>query len=264
MSIGTFSDFKMTEASDTNTLNKKLPWHPALAVVFIVVIFFVAQAIAALIISIYPATQHWSSTEANNWLSGSATAQFVYTVLAYGIMLAAIYVFMKHYKTRADAIGLKQLRLSDPGYGLLAVPVYYILALLALAVVHALVPAINLNTTQEVGFQAAHSGVALILAFVSLVVIPPVAEEIMMRGFLYGSLKSRLPQYAAVIITSIIFAGAHLDEGNGGLLWTAFVQFFFLSLVLIYLREKTDSLWASITLHGFNNFIAFGTLFLWH
>ena len=41
---------------------------------------------------------------------------------------------------------------------------------------------------------------------------------------------------------------------------TAFV----LSLVLIYLREKTGSLWASITLHAIKNGVAFVALFALH
>ena len=39
---------------------------------------------------------------------------------------------------------------------------------------------------------------------------------------------------------------------------------FILSLVLIYLREKTGGLWASITLHAFKNGVAFVALFALH
>ena len=36
------------------------------------------------------------------------------------------------------------------------------------------------------------------------------------------------------------------------------------NLVLIYLREKTGSLWASITLHACKNGVAFAALFVFH
>jgi len=46
------------------------------------------------------------------------------------------------------------------------------------------------------------------------------------------------------------------------LLWVAGIDTFILSLVLIYLREKTDSLYASIGLHMLKNTIAFLGLFV--
>ena len=87
----------------------------------------------------------------------------------------------------------------------------------------------------------------------------------MVRGFLYSSFKKGLPTAAAVIVTSAIFASAHLPEGGGGgLLWIAAVDTFILSLVLIYLREKTGALWASMTLHALKNGVAFVALFALH
>jgi membrane protease YdiL (CAAX protease family) len=69
----------------------------------------------------------------------------------------------------------------------------------------------------------------------------------------------------AVILTSLIFASAHLPEGGAaGLLYIAALDTFILSLVLIYLREKTGGLWASITLHAIKNGIAFVALFVLH
>ena len=100
--------------------------------------------------------------------------------------------------------------------------------------------------------------------FISLVVLPPIVEEILVRGFLYTSLRKYLPRIWAVIIASALFAAAHLPEGNSGagLLWVAAVDTFILSAVLIYLREKTDKLWASMMVHGMKNGIAFLSLFV--
>lgn len=87
----------------------------------------------------------------------------------------------------------------------------------------------------------------------------------MVRGFLYTTLKKALKPIWAVLLTSALFAAAHLSEGgSSGLLWIGALDTFVLSLVLIYLREKTGGLWASITLHAIKNGIAFVTLFLLH
>jgi hypothetical protein len=87
----------------------------------------------------------------------------------------------------------------------------------------------------------------------------------MVRGFLYSSLKKALPVVWAVVLTSGIFAIAHLSGGGAtGPLYIAALDTFVLSLVLIYLREKTGGLWASITLHAIKNGIAFMALFVFH
>lgn len=241
-----------------------MPWSALTALLFTVVIFLAASTVAALIISIYPALQHWTNTQANDWLKDSIGVQFVFTLLAYGLMLGAVYAFVRQYKAGWRDIGLERPCWRDLGYALLALPVYYFIAAAALALTRLVLPGLDLTATQEVGFQSARTALSLAAAFVSLVIIPPFVEEVLMRGFLYGSLKQSMVPGLAAVITSVLFAAAHLGEGSGGLLWTAAIQFFFLSLVLIYLREKTGSLWAPIWLHVFNNFLAFGSIFLWH
>jgi membrane protease YdiL (CAAX protease family) len=90
-------------------------------------------------------------------------------------------------------------------------------------------------------------------------------EEILFRGFLYSGLKKSLPKIWAVLLTCTIFAAPHLLEGgSSGLLWVAGIDTFILSLVLIWLREKTGRLYASMGLHALKNFIAFASLFLLH
>ena len=65
---------------------------------------------------------------------------------------------------------------------------------------------------------------------------------------LTAALEGRI---AAARLGDELFAVAHLPEGGAaGPLYIAALDTFVLSLVLIYLREKTGSLWASITLHA--------------
>jgi membrane protease YdiL (CAAX protease family) len=87
----------------------------------------------------------------------------------------------------------------------------------------------------------------------------------MMRGLLYSSLRKAMPVVTAGVVTSALFAIAHLPEGgSGGPLYIAALDTFVLGLVLVYLRQKTDGLWASMSLHALKNGIAFIALFLVH
>lgn len=74
--------------------------------------------------------------------------------------------------------------------------------------------------------------------------------------------KKGLRVLPAAIVTSLIFAVGHLAESSQGPLYVAAIDTFVLSLVLIYLREKTGRLWASIGLHAIKNAIAFVTVFV--
>lgn len=242
----------------------RVPWNGWLGVVFVIVLFYVAQVIASLLVALYAQAHHWTSSYIQSWLANSIAAQFVYVVIAEGLTLLGLYLFMRRYKFDFGKLGLRRFRPQDAGYALLAIPAYYGLAIVALVVAHIFIPDINAGGNQQVGFTDAHSLAQLVMTFISLVILPPFTEEVMVRGFLYGSLKKVTSRVVAVVVTSIIFAAAHLGEGSAGLLWTAAVQFFVLSLVLIYLREKTQGLWAPILLHAANNTIAFVTLFLIH
>jgi len=249
---------KRPPASDIN-------WNPWLGVVFVVVVYFVSQLIAGSLVTLYPLSMHWSNARATDWLNNSIGAQFAYVLMAEVLVIGSVYWFLRFRKLGLAAIGLKRPRWSDPVYGLAALPLYFILYLLAVTVVSHFVPSLNINEQQQLGFNNVHGAEPLILTFISLVILPPLAEEIMVRGFLYSSLKKAMPMAGAVIATSAIFAAAHLPEGGAaGPLYIAALDTFVLSLVLIYLREKTGSLWASITLHALKNGIAFTALFALH
>jgi membrane protease YdiL (CAAX protease family) len=242
-----------------------VPWNPWLGVAFLVAVYYASQIMAGVLVSVYPAARHLSHTEALDWISGSVWAQFVFVALAEAFAIGAVYLFLRLYKAGFRLIGLRRPRYSDVVYGVLAVPVYFLLYALAVGVVSYLVPGLNVDQKQQLGFDDVHGQLALVLTFISLVVLPPLAEEIMMRGFLYSTLRKAMPVIAAAIITSVLFAIAHLPEGGAaGPLYIAAIDTFVLSLVLVYLRERTGGLWASMTLHASKNCIAFVLLFVLH
>jgi membrane protease YdiL (CAAX protease family) len=206
---------------------------------------------------------HWTPTHATNWLNNSVAAQFVYILLAESFTVGSIYLFLKHYSLKLKDLGLKKPRWADPLYALAAAPVYFVLYLLSVGAISHFVPSLNVNEQQQIGFNSVHGAPQLIMTFISLVILPPLAEEIMVRGFIYSSLRKAMRLVPAALLTSLLFASAHLPEGGAaGPLYIAAIDTFVLSLVLIYLREKTGSLWPCICLHALKNGIAFVALFV--
>ena len=251
--------------SKQQTTIPRVPWNPFVGVLFVVIVYFASQIIAGVLLTIYPFFRHWSHGRTLDWVNNSVGAQFAYILMAETLVVGAVYWFLRFYKQVFAIIGLRRLRWTDPLFGLALLPVYIILYLISVAVVSHFVPSLNVNQQQQLGFNNVSGSGALIMTFISLVVLPPLAEEIMIRGFLYSSLKKAMPTVWAVIATSAIFAAAHLPEGGAaGPLYIAAIDTFVLSLVLILLREITGSLWASITLHALKNGVAFVTLFVVH
>ncbi len=245
----------------TSTRAPGVKWNPWIGVLLVLVIYVFSQ-IVGLVVLIYPLLRHWSAAKSSSWLNNSTYAQFFYIIIVEAFTVLAVLQLLKWFKVDKKVIGLRRPRLKDPLYALLAIPVYYVVYIIAVGVLSTFIKGLNVSENQNVGFSSVHGAAQLIVTFISLVILPPIAEEILIRGFLYSSLKKGLPQITAAIVTSIIFASAHLPEGAAGLLWIGFVDTFILSIILIYLREKTDGLWAGMTLHGIKNGIAYFVLYL--
>lgn len=241
------------------------PWSWIHGLIGTVVSFYGSQQIASLLIGVYIGLQGWSDQQTDNWISGTS-AQFVYTVIVEAFTLAIIWLFIRKYGWTAikAGLGLRKIRWSDMGYMLVAFIVYYWLYITLLTVSSALFP-IDTNQEQDIGFEQAKSFLPLALTFISLVILPPIIEEIVFRGFLFGGLRKAFSPVVAALITSVIFALPHsLQSTDGSTLWNAAIDTFALSLVLCYLRVKTGALWAGIGLHAIKNLIAFLAIFVFH
>ncbi|HVC36626.1 MAG TPA: CPBP family intramembrane glutamic endopeptidase [Candidatus Dormibacteraeota bacterium] len=245
-----------------------LPWSAWIAPPFVIAVYglttlLIAPLFIELVARVYGWLRHWSVAQSNAWINSALVVQVLYGLLAYSIVLVALGLFLRHYHRSLADIGLKRFRGSDVLLGLMAVPVYYLFYILLLAIVTHFVPALNVNQQQDIGFSNVRGLVPLLLTFMSLVILPPLVEEILMRGYLFTSLRKKLNFGLAALITSLIFAAGHLPEGgSSGPLWVGALDTFTLSLVLCYLRQKSGSLWASITLHAIKNGIAFMALFI--
>jgi membrane protease YdiL (CAAX protease family) len=240
----------------------KISWKPLEAIGVTLAIYFVAQLVGGVIVYAVPAAFGWSSSHISHWLEHAVLGQFALITVVESFTLWFLYVFLKRRKTNFKALGLKDPRLTDIGYAAAGFLVYFVLYLAVVSIAKTLVPGLNVGQQQQVGFDNATHW-QLPLVFISLVILPPVVEELLVRGFLYSGLKKSLPKVWAVLIASGLFAVAHLQAGSGEpLLWIAAIDTFVLSLVLIYLRDKTGRLWASIGLHMLKNFVAFLALFV--
>ena len=236
-----------------------------MGVAFAVVIFIGSQFLVGLLLSLIPLAFGWSDTRTKAWFDSNLQAHIVFYVLLGALIIFATKYFLKWQGSDFKTIGLRRPKWTDPLYSLAVFPAYIVIFALITTLIKALVPSLNIVQAQDLGFSSNYYGVQLVLIAVALVVIAPVTEEIIFRGLIFGSLKKGTSLLGAAVITSLVFAAGHLLEGgSGGLLYIAAIDTFVLSLALVYLRQKTGGLWASIGLHALKNGVAFVSLFVLH
>lgn len=236
-------------------------YGPIPTVLITFLIFVVAQISAALLIGLAALIFGWNPAQAGETIQKNPWATFGFVFLVETVTLAMIYMFLQFRKANFRSLGISNFNISYVAIALVGVVVYFILNLIAVVVIKSIFPELKLVQDQNIGFDKSTQGLELVPVFLSLVILPPVTEEIVARGFLFGGLRTKLPFVAAAIITSIMFGAAHLGGSKDGLLWIVGIDTFVLSMVLCYLREKTGSLWPSIIVHAIKNGIAFVVLF---
>jgi len=96
-------------------------------------------------------------------------------------------------------------------------------------------------------------GNLLITFLVAVCIIAPIMEEFIFRGVLWWALEKFISPNLVLVITSILFAIAHLDTLH-------IIAVFPLGVLFGYLRQKTGSIWPPMIAHATNNILASITL----
>jgi membrane protease YdiL (CAAX protease family) len=177
---------------------------------------------------------------------------FLYLIQTF-VLLLPLYVILRiRHKSTDKDLELNPVKLkpfaANIGLGFL---LYYIIS--------AVVVQIQWSYEVEIpgyGDQESHiplfgeSMNGLIVGGVILVLIAPLAEEMLFRGFLYGTLKKYLKPFWAATLSSLIFGLFHME-------FTVIIPLFMLGMILCWVMERSKSLWTAVGFHMLNNAFAF-------
>jgi membrane protease YdiL (CAAX protease family) len=92
----------------------------------------------------------------------------------------------------------------------------------------------------------------LILGVITTILVAPILEEFIFRGFLFSQLKVTLGNWGAISLSSLAWTSLHFQYE----LKILFILFLF-GLILGFLRWKYNSLFLVMALHAINNLVAF-------
>lgn len=188
-----------------------------------------------------------------------ALISFVLSAVIYVLTLLLVvggpWLVLKR-KTSLKEVGLQR---AMSWKDLLIAPVglvsYFFLTFVLTTLSQYILPFIDLDQKQDVGFEGLTMQYEFIMAFITLVVIAPIAEEILFRGYLFGKLRKVAPLWIAILITSALFGLVHFA-------WNVGIDTFALSIMLCLVTVWSKSIWPAIMIHMAKNFIAFYFLFL--
>jgi membrane protease YdiL (CAAX protease family) len=220
---------------------------------WLVVCYFLADVVIFTTIDLLPFEIHSDDTVL------LATISALVYVVTLVILVGVPYINRKRLKLsdKIEAlVGLSQkIAWQDVKKAISTFILYMVVLVGVMSLFAFLFPELS-DQEQNLGFEkTGNSWWQLAVIFVSLVIVPPVAEELMMRGFLFGRLRQKLPFWAVSIIVSLMFALAHGQVNVA-------IDTFVLSLFLCNLREKTGAVWSPIIVHMLKNLLGFLLVFV--
>ena len=226
-------------------------WGPAQALGFGLLIYLGAQILAGIVIAVLASIDGQDITE---YYDGNLIlVSFISSAILGLGTVSLVYLATKKYGGW-KALKLGRFDLGDLGWAFPGYMLYFLISLVLFALISVLVTSVDLEQDQVLGFEDAASGMQIAVSFIALVIVAPIAEEILFRGYTYQGLRKRMHWLTAAVISSALFALAHMQLNVG-------MDTFALGVVACLLLEKTGSLWPSILLHAIKNSIAFYILF---
>jgi membrane protease YdiL (CAAX protease family) len=228
-----------------------VPWLPHEAVVAFLMTWLVIPI--ALILGLRELANHFAF--AYSWgqalAQSNITADFIFTLISGALSFATLVYFLRKYKVSWSKLGWRKFNLGRAalylaitiGLFLIAIPVIF-------ALVQLLDPSFNANQVQTNDFTSPTTNSAWYVSFLALVIVPPIIEETVFRGFVFPAFAKRWGVVIGAVLTSLLFGFAHL-QGNVS------VYTFVLSLILCFMYVRLRSIFPGMALHMINNYIAF-------
>jgi membrane protease YdiL (CAAX protease family) len=205
-----------------------------------------------------------SSLVANAAVQAAVAAGLGYTMAI--LLIIGTPLLTRRKKLDYKLLGVDRLpSWSDIGLGTLSVLPYFLLATVVVWLGTDILRFIDPTVGQQVSFTDLYLRIEYIVAFITLVVVAPLAEELLFRGYFQGKAVNKIGKVLGVIFVAIIFGLMHLigftDQGVV-LQWGAAADTFSLGIIVGVLRLITGSIWAGVILHALKNGIAYYFLFI--
>ena len=160
------------------------------------------------------------------------------------------------WRTSAKLLGVdRSLKWADIGLALSGIVFYFVAAVFVMWLVGEFFPQIDQDQAQDVGVTMPF-GYERYWVFFLFVILAPIMEELIFRGYMHGVLrKNGVSAVLTIIIVSVLFGAAHGQ-------WNVAINVGVLSIVMGIAREATGTIWPGVVMHMIKNGIAFYALYV--
>ena len=211
-------------------------WGDMLAVIGIYLLSAVATS---LVVSVIAAISGGAESFAERVSSGPMSA------LSYALSMGATIAGVLIYRKLRRGTG-RMFHFSLRGFNPMLILWGFVMVLLTGVVIEPvleLFPDAFLKMIDKMGM---HGGWSILM----LVVLAPVMEEVLFRGILLESVRSKHSAGRAIVVSALMFGVIHLIPQQ-------VVNAFAIGLILGYIYVRTESLWPVIIIHALNNAMAY-------
>lgn len=182
--------------------------------------------------------------------NGDIYASFSLTLINAVIALGLEAWYLKRYHLTWKAVGWRGFNLWQAALYLLGIFITFAVAVnVLLWILPFLIPGFNSQQPQVNEFTSSTISDPM-LTLIALVIVPPIIEETVFRGFIFPAFAKKWGTVWGAIISSLLFGFAHLQLNVS-------VYTFVLGLLLCFLYVRLKSIFPGIFFHMLNNYLAF-------
>lgn len=211
-------------------------WGDMLAVIGI---YLLATVATSIVVAIIAAVSGGAENLAERISSGPMS------VLSYALSMGLTIVGTLIYKKLRRGGG-KAFRLSMRGFNPMLILWGFVLILITGIVIEPLLELFPESFLKMVDQMGMHGGWSILM----LVILAPVMEEVLFRGILLESVRSKYNSGRAIVVSALMFGVIHFIPQQ-------VVNAFVIGLILGFIYVRTDSLWPVIIIHALNNAMAY-------
>lgn len=228
----------------------KVPWGIKEAAVVYILPWIVLPSLVVIVLSAFSPYVPIFTLFLDGLRDKNVISNFIFVLIVAIGELAVVTWYLKKYKLGLASVGWRKFNFWQ-ALGLLGLMfIVFSIGVFALIVlVSFLLPAFDANQAQTNEFTSqtiSHP----ILTLLSLVIIPPIVEEIVFRGFIFPGIAKKYGLIAGALASSVLFGFAHLQANVS-------IYTFVLGLTLCFMYVRLRSIVPGIALHMLNNFLAF-------
>ena len=241
----------------------KRPWWLLIALpVWVYVVFFAAQMVIGMLLGALEAVG--VPLMVVGMVSLNALVALVTYIVALLVVISVPWYFFKR-KSTAALMGVNDWPTT---LEVLISPLAFVVYMLLTGVLVTIATnTLSVDVNQQQALPIIQTMLVVrwqyLVAFLTMVVLAPVAEELLFRGYLYGKLRNSFSPWLVILVVSVAFGAAHLWAGvDAPLQWAVAIDTFALSIVMCAAREYTGAIWVPIYMHMIKNGLAFYLLFI--